>query len=215
MSNKVKQGVVDKVYASLLEESSERVKGSLGILKSVCDELVKKGRLNFSIAEVGRLSEVKGGPKTQTIRNDTLPAQAYRALLEIYESIYRVKKIAELGLEESIEQTLASIEDPKIRIKMLDLIAENKKLKSQIRQQQAALNAPASSDINGNPVSSNIALDPIGIKALCDFISPVNLSGQNWSISNQGQIIDANGTAITKRGFADAIDKLSVLSEQQ
>jgi hypothetical protein len=80
-----------------------------------------------------------------------------------------------------------------------------------------ALNTPTSSDMYGNPISNNlgIELNSLEIKALSDFISESNQKEHGLSISRQGQVLDSNGTAITKRAFVDAIEKLTTVSAQK
>ncbi|MGA4606961.1 gamma-mobile-trio protein GmtX [Pseudoalteromonas maricaloris] len=217
MSNKVKQSVVDSVFDSLVSESSHRVIKSLGIIRKACENELEKGRLNFTIASIGRLSESMGGPKEQAIRNKTNSGKVYRSLIKAYATTYQPKKEERVGILESYEDVLAGVEDHKIRIRMLDFLAKNKKLENQIKQQQMALNAPDWSDLQGNPISHSaigIDLNLIELKALSHFISQDNINSRNWSVSNDGQIIDESGKALTKRGFVDAIEKLNVVSEQ-
>jgi hypothetical protein len=215
MANDIRQEIINSTFESLLLECSHRTGKSLEVIKKVCDNQVKAKRIIFTIAEIGRLSQAIDGPKEQTIRNDTKPAKAYRTLISAYESAYQAKQIAKLG-PNGAEQLIASIEDHRLRIQMMDLLAENKLLKNQVKQQQLALNAPTSSDMHGNPISNNldIELNSIEIRALSDFISESNQKEHGLSISGQGQVLDRNGNAITKRAFVDAIEKLTTISGQ-
>lgn len=217
MANKVRQDVVDKTYEALKLEASPRTAKSLQVLKQVCDTQVKAKKLNFTIAEIGRLSEAVGGPKAQTIRNKTAPAKTYRALLNAFENAYQAKEVKELA-SEGAEDLIASIEDTRLRIKMMDVLAENKLLKKQIQQQQMALNAPVISDMQGNAITSDtkaIPLNDLELKALSHFISPDNQKHYGFSVSPTGQILDTDGNAITKHGFVDAIEKLTTVSDQK
>jgi hypothetical protein len=207
---------VNAVYDSLFDKSTKRTKDSLAIIKKVCDEQVNKKHLNFTIAEIARLSKTKGGPSEQTIRNKTSAGETYRSLIDAFSIEYSpTKSITTSSNTKNVTTTIHEIENHHTRIQMYDLLAENLKLKSQIREYELASSAPTIYNLNDNDLSSTLQIEQLNsleIKALSQFISDDNLLHLGLEIDDNGRLVKLiNGDVYTKPGFIDAIRKITTI----
>jgi hypothetical protein len=210
MSSKNKKQMIEGIYQSLIMDASTRTQVALEKIKKVCDELVKKGRYNFTIAKVARELADVDGPSEKTIRNKTKSGKVYKALIEAFRAAYQDNSAIKLS-DNDVERYIEGIDDHKVRFNMMTLIAENRKLRGELKQQKAAMNATRLADMNGNSLLHNerkSQLDDFEHKALSKFISDTNLMEHGLSINKQSQILTQDGKAITPRGFVDTIQRL-------
>jgi hypothetical protein len=210
MSSKNRKQMIDAIYQSLQDKSSSRSLASLEKIKRVCDGIVKTGKYNFTISNVARELSVVDGPSEKSIRNKTKSGKSYKDLILAYQRAY--KSEGDIKLKDTeIERYIEGIDDHRVRFNMMTLIAENKKLRGELKQQKATINAIRVTDMNGNALQHDGAqsqLDEFERKALSKFISETNLTEHGLSINEQGQVLSQDGTAITPRGFVDTIERL-------
>jgi hypothetical protein len=206
--------VINAIFESLSEKSTNRTEKSLAIIKGVCDEQVAKKRLNFTIAEIGRLSQSMGGPSEQTIRNKTIAGETYRSIINAFNDQHGALKTKRmLGANADATATIHTIEDHETRIQMFELLAENHKLKKQVREYELACMAPSIYNFNGEISPSTLVgqqLDSVELKALSQFILDEHLHSLDLEIGTNGRLIRiSTGDAVTKPGFIDAIRKVT------
>lgn len=208
-TNKIKT-----IYKALREEAkSERTRNSLSIINDICIEQLQSKTKDFSIANIGALSEQKNGPKTQAIRNKT--GFLYRELIAAYsDSIKSDKPVISQGKDSWVD----NIEDTTARWLVVDLIQENKKLKG--------VNDTLKSDLKNteHPIQINfggsgkvltppsLGLTNSEIDTLKNAIDTTKLTKIGLTVNSRKGIEDASGKRLFGNGFIDAIEKILTLN---
>lgn len=202
---------IQTLYESLSEQASSRTKRSLEIIKAACESQVRRKASDFSIAIIGRISEEMGGVKAQAIRNKT--GEHFRLLISAYESTYTRDTPKQTKADTS--NWYNQIEDASIRYQVLDLIAENRKLKNELNILKSVTTIEI--DMRNQPREDQASyyleneLTDIELLALTDFISEQRLRDFGWSIGKNGRLLDSEGRPTTKVAFVDAIEKLTTI----
>lgn len=190
---------------------------SLEVLNAVCREQFERGSKDFTIATIGRLSEEKGGPATQSIRNKT--GDDFKALISAWVnhtggSAKRQPKLNDNPLHAVLEK----IPDPAVRAVMGSVLAENKKLKGEVNLLKR--NAQVVIDQRPATVTASMSQQMVQIlpvftsltdsekEALRHAISDKLMSDEGWRIDESGRILNERGRTIFKAGFALAIRKV-------
>jgi hypothetical protein len=207
MSNQV----IEEIYNELYKKATTRTKSSLKLLKSACDSQVSRKAKDFTYATIGLITSELGGIKTQAIRNKT--GKHFRNLIDAYSAVYSREKPK--NLSDDPLSWLNQIEDAAIRYQVLDLFAENKRLRNELNLLKANtvidIDMRVSSSPNPDSIMLENKLDDIELKALTHFISETNLKNFGWKLGTNGRLIDARGKSLTKVGFIDAIEKLATI----
>lgn len=209
-----KTSLIDKIFEDLAGECNERKRESLRIVREACQAQVGKINPTFSIAEIGRTSEAMGGVSARSIRTE--PKKIYQKLISEFKKLYRTTEPVKLPkTSDEIITLIEKIEDNSLRFAMLEIYAKNKALTNENKQlkQIEALVVSKNGDLIQNKGASQSLLNDLEIRALTDFINPTSLKERNWSLSNEGQVIDESGRPITKRGFVDAVEKLVIVGD--
>ena len=206
-----KTTTINNKYEELAAKCSPRKKQSLDIIRQACQIQTTKIKPNFSTAEIGRESERLGGVSAQSIRTE--PKQIYQTLIDEFKRLYRVaEELKALTSQEEIEKQIEKIENNSLRYAMLEIYVKNKALTNenkQLKKLETLVYSYQTGELLNHQNKSGAELDELEIKALADFISSNNLKERGWSLTSQGQLLDENGKAISKRGFGDAIEKLT------
>lgn len=190
---------------------------SLEVLNAVCREQFERGSKDFTIATIGRLSEEKGGPAAQSIRNKT--GDDFKALISAWVnhtggSTKRQPKLNDNPLYAVLEK----IPDPAVRAVMGSVLADNKKLKGEVnllkRNAQVVIDQrPATVTASMSPQMVQILPVFTGLtdsekEALRHAISDKLMSDEGWRIDESGRILNERGRTVFKAGFALAIRKV-------
>lgn len=206
--------MINNKYEELAAQCSARKQKSLSIVMQACQVQTKKIKPNFSTAEIGRESERMGGISAQSIRTE--PQGIYQALIDEFKRLYRdTEEIKVLTTQEEIQRQIESIENNSLRFAMMEIYAKNKALASENRQLknlETLVYSYQTGELLSHQEQSGAGLDELEINALANFISSDNLNEKGWSINDQGQLFDEHGKALSKRGFGDAINKLTSLN---
>ncbi|WP_144143979.1 gamma-mobile-trio protein GmtX [Paraburkholderia sp. BCC1884] len=209
----------DEVLVALKQNATTRTKNSLDIIHAICQEQAESGSRDFSVATIGRLSERRGGPVTQTLRN--APGEHYRALLAAWAhyadgATRKPPARPEPGVADDV---LAMIPDASVRALVGSFLAENRKLKAE----NNLLKTQAQVVIDRRPVSEMGALEsrsdvqilpplstllPIEVDALRHAISDELLGNMGWVVDAKTGRVSKGGLAIFRTGFATAIKKV-------
>jgi hypothetical protein len=216
---------------------SKQKKRSLELLWRVLNEQRERGSQNFSIAMIGRLTGALGGPKEQTIRNEA--GAEYRHLIRMFADESSSSKMATArGRKGSLEdEILAGIRDIALRARVGIILAEKRKLMSELnmlrsaiqreyiipeikvkRQNTAAATAPpalftgAESAVSGRVdiLPPDRRFLPQEIRAVEHFLSAEHLATHGWIVTQDGALKReaGKGPMIAKPGFAPALRKL-------
>lgn len=203
---------IESIYEDLVTGVQSRVVKQLSIIKQACDKQVKFKNCNFSIAEIGRISESMDGPKIQTIRNGTENAAKYRKLISVYKIVYGSSSPL-VGKKSDLFGAIQGVESAALRMQLMELYAENKRLKEQLRQSEMVDPIDVSL-LDDQPVQAQLGegLTPIEMNALKHFISKNNLEEHGWEIDVRGRIVNFEGVPITKQYFVNAVEKIATVS---
>ena len=213
---------IEELLESLIRSSSKKVSTSLRIINKVCEEQKARGSLDFTIATIGKLSKINGGPSTQSIRNKT--GEKYRALIQAWKKSAETKrKPKSLELSEPHDWT-DRISEVELRWLAKDMMRDLKKLRGEIsilkgnlsmsidlRENQLEID---SNQIKSSPDLPEINITPLERKALIHSISPENIKSRGWKRDSRGQIVDQESRQIYKPGYAIAIEKIIELSSE-
>lgn len=202
---------IQTIYECLFEQAGSRTKRSLEIIKEACESQVRRKVSDFSIATIGRISDEMGGVKAQAIRNKT--GKHFRQLISAYETAYTQDIPKQTKADTSTWYN--QIEDAPVRYQVLDLLAENKKLKNELNILKSVTTIEV--DMRNQPREEQAShylenkLTEVELRALTDFISEKRLADFGWSIGKNGRLLDAKGRPTTKVAFVDAIEKLATI----
>lgn len=205
----------DLLLDRYLGQSNGRKQRSLRIIDDICREQIARGSNDFSIATIGKLSESRGGPSCQAIRNKS--GADYRALIVAWSSQLGVKieKQRKSNAAEQLDEVLKHIVDPAIRAEVGFLLAENRKLKGQVRLLQQAVKhsvvidrSPAPTEQLGSK-STAYDLSELERTALAGAVSSDFLTENGWHADQRGAVLDIkSGRRIFKNGFVTALKKV-------
>ena len=214
----------------LKERKSQRTQSSLDKLNELLKAHSGAGEKDFSIATIGRLSAMKGGIGSVSIRNKS--GGHYRRLIEAWavNASCTMKKPPNLNSRErdipTDNKLLERLDDPALRVLFGQIIAEGKKLKKENRllKQQVDIvidlrptkvmpyrpSTPQESIEIITPLHGKLL--PSEIEALESAISEDFFNSQGWDINEKaGRVKDQHGRPLYKPGYINAIKK--VLSE--
>jgi hypothetical protein len=196
---------------------SPRTVRSLDIIHQACKEQHERGSNDFSYAMIGKLSEDKGGPKAQPIRNTA--GAVYRTLIDAWAKFAdgRTRKPPAprtLGLADDV---LSMINDPVVRILVQSYISENKKLKYENQVLKVAAKETVLIDLSGSARKIPGAVEvltpasfllPQECSALRSAISPDTMRKQGWTIDEQTGAVNRGPLPVFSPGFVGAIKKV-------
>lgn len=190
---------------------------SLDLIHEICSEQTERGSRDFSIATISKLSETRGGPKMQSIRNAN--GADYRAIINCWAKYTGGRnKRPPKEASDIYDRLLRLIPDPAVRAAMGAEMAEVRKL----RRENSLLKQNAEIIIDQRPVAvdhhtsqqleslSHIAryLKPTEIAALVHAIGPEHFHNQGWTAHSNGKVVTESGRMIFLPGFVTAIQKL-------
>jgi len=214
----------DDLLAQLLETAGTRRRKSLEIIHAVCREQHERGAKDFSIAMIARLSEAKGGPADNTIRNKT--GQEYQGLITCWAGHTggSSRKLPKLS-EDPLMDLIRCVEKPEVRSILGSVVAENRKLKREVNLLKHEASKTAVLDLRNLPnqgttplaaselLPAENRLTDAEIVALRDAISAEKLADEGWLINPRGFLVNTNGRVIYALGYVSAIKKIIARSE--
>lgn len=189
---------------------------NLDLLWSVLESMRAENAQTYALSEVGRRLEAVGGPKTQSLRNQQ--GADFREVVECYAKVAKVEvqKIDSTQLE----QAIALIPDPSVRVVLKEFFAESKKLKHENDQLRSAFKslsigaanegAGASSEkttleVLPAPVS---AISQRSIEVLRKSFNEKRMRERGLTVKENGSVIDDAGAQLFPPGFSQAISEI-------
>ncbi len=198
------------------DRSNVRKQRSLRLIDDICREQKERGSLDFTVATVGKLSEQRGGPSCQAIRNKS--GADYRALIAAWSEYAGcpARKTVASSTPRREEAMLKRIDDPVVRAEVGFLLAENRKLKGQIRLLQQAVQHPIVIDqrhgTKPTPEGDVLLatdLSELERDALTHATTETCLAENGWVADRRGAVVDSiSGRKIFKNGFMTALRKI-------
>ena len=209
--------VAEDLYERLSQKSRSQKQRSLKIVHTICREQIERGSSDFSIAMIGGLSESRGGPTTQSMRNKG--GSDYRALIEAWLNLANKKNSGSHRRETPgitlKEQLLNKISDPVVRAEVGILMAEIKKLRGEnlllkkLSNNKIVLDQrqvfQATTDVESLSCFDLSDMERVAIQSAIDdsFIA-----SQGWKHLSRGEIVTGTGQQIYKKGYLSAIKKV-------
>lgn len=188
---------------------------NLDLLWTVLETIRSEHSDNYSIAEIARRLEPLGGPKNQSLRN--VQGEDFRTIIDAYSSVAKTL-IPKMDLTQ-LEQAIALVPDPSVRVVLKEFFAENKKLKHENDQLRSAFKTLS---ISHKPINETaqqpsetifIPKKPSKITksqlaAIQKGLDPSRLQERNLVITKNGAIEDVQGNQIFPPGFATSVIEL-------
>jgi hypothetical protein len=196
---------------------SPRTERSLTIIHGICKEQQERGSIDFSIGTIGKLSENRGGPRAQPIRNAA--GAAYRTLIEAWarHAEGRTRKPPLLKVGGLNEDVLALISDPVARVLVQSIISENKKLKYENQVLKVAAKEKVVIQLSDTTKHTGDAVEVVNPlnclleqerTALRSAISNDTMRLHGWRIHEQSGAVTKGPLPIFSAGFVTAIKKI-------
>ena len=213
MNNKIKPSETEtpyKVYEILKQGASSRTIKSLDIIHQVCIEQANRGSTDFTIAMIGGLSNEARGPGIQAIRNKT--GKKYQVLIKSW-AAFKKPSNAVSGKVKEKEAWVNDIKEPHIKWLVLDLIADNSRLRGQLQlaKEQSNIHIDMRSETNKPASQQHLKtqiLLPDEREALSHAIDEQEILAKQWTIGELGEVLDVNGEEVFQIGFVEAIQKI-------
>ena len=209
---------IESLYQELIQDVSETIQKKLKILRDACDSQVIGKSNDYTIATIGRISQSKSGVSAQTIRNKSKHGKRYRALIDAYSTYY--SKPVPKKIDSNNPQYLAScIEDTQTRIMVYELLSKNKKLQNELNMLKSVTEIEIDFRKNTTKIEKPLKLKNQLTEqeraALLNFVSETKLKDLGWQTSTNGRLLEENGKPVTKPFFVDAINKLSLVYDDE
>lgn len=188
---------------------------NLDLLWVILEEMRLAAKIDFSLAEVGRLLEKRGGPKTQSLRN--AQGEHFRRIITAYAQAIRASTRYVAKDKSQVDIAIDLINDPGIRGVLRQALSDMKRLKHENDMLRSAykdlrigiLAAPSTqeraTDVLPPP---QFTLSPRLLDALRKGIDPIRLQERGLSIGANGTILDTSGIPIFPPAFVTAIERV-------
>jgi len=206
----------DELFQLLCAKANARKVRHLTILNGVCQEQHDRGSKDFSIATIARLSIKVDGPAESTIRNRA--GDDYKGLIQAWAefssgSIRKPKQVA----DDPLVAVLSKIPDIAVRSIMGAVIAENRKMRGELRTLKANVNlvldlraeAPAAAGDTIEVLPASHGLTASEVSALKYAISPELLDSEGWVTDEHGRVLNSKGRPVQRVGYVSALRKIT------
>ncbi len=212
---------------------------NLELLWSVLMEIREIGGRDYSLAEVGRRLEEKGGMKTQSLRNAG-GADFREIITAVAQSVLGSPRYI-AKTKSNVDQALDFIGDPSVRAVLKEEIAQAKKLREEnamLRHAFSKLSIPREEELwqesqtMFQPQATVVSeVQPVSGLNQCDGVSrrlsrellaalkkgsdPKRIRKQGFTVKDDGSIENARGDALFPPGFLTACKAILVEHGEQ
>ena len=196
----------------------ESTRANLDLLWATLEDMRLAAKIDFSLAEVGRALERRGGPKTQSLRN--AQGEHFRRIITAYAQALSASTRYVAKNKSQVELALDLIADPGIRGVLRHALADLKRLKRENDMLRAAykelrigaLAVQPESRTEVLPPQPSLLLSPRLVDALRKGMDSRRLKERGLSVNDNGSIVDAGEVPLFPPGFATAI--AAILADQ-
>ena len=209
----------DDVLASLKALASKRGQKTLDLIHAICSEQHASGIHDYSVRTIGRVSQVRGGPTEQALRNKG--GERYRALMAAWAGYTgnATRKLAAKSEPGVADDVLGMIDDARVRALVGSFLAENRKFKAENTLLKASVNliidrrppVPSPALLQNGAVQviePFRTLLPAEVEALEHAISDELMKQMGWTADPKTGRIKQGSASIFKPGFIDGIKKV-------
>ena len=199
---------------TFLVSASERKARSLQLIYDICEELRKTPSKSVTVANVGRISQERGGPGAPALRNAA--GEHYRLLIQAFAKQSGGIKVPKVGKQADLDEILEGVNDPVLRARVSLLVAELSSCKAQILALRHLANQTSVLDLRGgNEAAVHEPVDKRGLEltlqemaALEAAISPATLEHWGWTKAPTGRVSSESGQIVFRAGFVTAVEKV-------
>lgn len=203
------------------QSASPRKQNTIDLLLNTLQHMRENSAADFSVARVGRELELRGGPKTQSIRNQN---GAYlREIISAYASAVQSPTRITAQAKTSVDRALALVNDHNVRYVLTLEVERLRKLKREnddLRQALRHLSLhwdPSHNKKSGSAKPSecetdveksaalDISITPRLLRSLRQSIEPERLSSLGLREREDGAILDDRADVLMPPGFGEAI----------
>jgi hypothetical protein len=211
MSNKNYDEAIEAVIEDVSRDASKTVKKKIDILVDVCSSQIKAKSLDFTVARIAILFKEKGGVSEQSINNAT--GEKYKDIINAFQTYHGIT--GELAKKEKQNfHWIDKLDSSLARFEAMELIAENKRLRSQL-QTQVEINreyAPII-DMRNKKVEPRVETNALSLtehefETFKSFFSEDNLKELGLIANDKGRLIGEDGRSRSKPGFVNIINKI-------
>lgn len=204
-----------QLLETFLVSASERKARSLQLIYDICEELCKTPSKSVTVANVGRISQERGGPGAPALRN--VAGEQYRLLIQAFaQQAGGGIKPPRTGKQAALDEILEGVNDQVLRTRVSLLVAELSSCKAQILALRHLANQTSVLDLRGvedstvqAPVdTSRLQLTLQEMTALEAAISPATLEHWGWKKAPTGRISSESGQIVFRAGFVTAVEKV-------
>jgi hypothetical protein len=210
----------EQVLAALKSEARPQTCRALDIINSVCAQAHQLGARDFSLATIGRLTEQRQGPAMRTLYN--AKSEHFRALIKAWaDHVAHTSGRVDVGATppHSEHDLLRKIDDAALRGVFAAMVAERKRLRSEVAVLRARANIivdrrtyPGEIRVANDKVVQILTADQQLLlterESLAKAVSAEFLNQEGWSEGPDGEILNAKGRRLYGLGYATAIRKL-------
>jgi hypothetical protein len=203
-----------QLLETFLVSASERKARSLRLIYDICEELGKTPSKSVTVANVGRISQERGGPGAPALRN--VAGEHYRLLIQAFAKQAGGIKTPRAGKQAVLDEILEGVNDQVLRARISLLVAELSSCKAQILALRHLANQTSVLDLRGvqEPIAQ-ASVDKLSLDltlqemtALEAAISPATLEHWGWTKTPTGRISSESGQIVFRAGFVSAVEKV-------
>lgn len=204
-----------QLLETFLVSASERKTRSLRLIFDICEELCKHPSKNVTVANVGRISQERGGPGAPALRNAA--GEQYRLLIDAFAKQADGSKSKTTGKSAALEEILEGVNDQVLRTRVSLLLAELASCRAQLLALRHLANQTAVLDLRKQepesvlPASTekpSLEFSLQEMSAMEAAISSETLSHWGWQKDSSGRVSSESGQIVFRAGFVTAIEKL-------
>ncbi len=199
---------------TFLASASERKVRSLQLIYDICEELCKTPSKSVTVANVGRISQERGGPGAPALRNAA--GEHYRLLIQAFAKQSGGLKAPKVGKQAALDEILEGVNDQVLRARISLLVAELSSCKAQILALRHLANQTSVLDLRG--LQEGTVQAPAGkpglnmtlqeMAALEAAIGPETLEHWGWTKAANGRVSSESGQIVFRAGFITAVEKV-------
>lgn len=184
---------------------------NLDLLWTVLENLRTAGAMKFNLADIGSRLEKMGGPKTQSLRNDT--GIAFREVINLYE--LALKTPDSVAEPDGVERALATMTNATAKHVLREMVTQAKAVARERDQLKIALTAMSvlpPSALSPSTLPPSIPTIPGWVFEAIEFnLDKARLMERGYEISKEGYLQDERETALLGPDFLGAIDQILTL----
>lgn len=203
-----------QLLETFLVSASERKARSLRLIFDICEDLCKSPRKSVTVANVGRISQERGGPGAPALRN--VAGEQYRLLIQAFAKQAGGIKASRAGKQSALDEILEGFNDQVLRTRVSLLVAELSSCKAQILALRHLANQTSVLDLREVQDSTvqtprdapKLHLTLQEMSALEAALSPATLEHWGWKKAPTGRIASESGQIVFRAGFVTAIEKV-------